>query len=129
MTKLYSLKIHFFNKFPVDFFRMDFRSIYRIDLMNNPRHYARYLTNDECKILENSLLIQQCRILVVNIENRSNLLRLISKMKNLNSFIFRCKDEINSDEFQQWIEKNLSTKFSFSHDHKDVTIYRLWRIN
>jgi len=129
MTKLYSLKIHFFNKFPVDFFRMDFRSIYRIDLMNNPRHYARYLTNDECKILENSLLIQQCRILVVNIENRSNLLRLISKMKNLNSFIFRCKDEINSDEFQQWIEKNLSTQFSFSHDHKDVTIYRLWRIN
>lgn len=127
MTRLYSLKMKFLQKFPLDLFQIEFQSIDRIDLMDNPLHYARYLTTNECEILENSSLIQQCRILVINLENRSNLIRFISKIKHLNSLIFRCKDEINCEEFQQWIDEHLSAKFLFSKDQKDVTINRLWR--
>ena len=101
------------------------KSIYRLDFQKKNK-YKKYLDCIQCDILINSSLGQQCQILLINIENRMNILQLIKNMSNLRSLIFQCKDDQGDDEFIHWLYSHLSSIYSISRDPHITSNIQVW---
>ncbi|CAF1428295.1 unnamed protein product [Rotaria sordida] len=93
-----------------------------------------YFNTIECNTLAYSQLGRQCEVLLIKVENRTNILDLIKTMNNLRSLIFQCKDDkwnhkdisSNNDELIEWLHMCLPSTYSIIRDKNDMSIIRIW---
>lgn len=123
---LYSLRLKYLNDISIEIFQIQSKSIERIDLIGNSTYHIRYFNTNECEMILNSSLGQRCKTLLINVENREDIIKFIDKMFHLRSLIVRCKDEMNNEELHQWIENHIPSTSYTSRDHKDESLHRLW---
>jgi hypothetical protein len=100
-------------------------SIYRLDFIKK-NAYKRYFNSTQCADLVNSSLGRQCKVLLINVENRMNILHLIKTMSNLRSLTFQCKDDQWNDELIQWLHYHLPSTCSITRDTYQTSNIRLW---
>ncbi|CAF1455079.1 unnamed protein product, partial [Adineta steineri] len=106
-------------------------SIRRLDLMQWDTENHLYCNAATCFTLIDSLWRHQCEVLSIDIENRSIVIDLISRMSNLRSLTVRCNDDElkNSDlssvhdEFIDWLKICLPSKCSIRRHKSDINIW------
>ncbi|CAF1203626.1 unnamed protein product [Rotaria sordida] len=101
------------------------RSIHRLDFIKK-NTYKKNFNSKQCDVLINSALGRQCEVLLINVENRINILQLVKNMSNLRSLIVQCKDDRWNDEFIQWLSYHLPSTCSVSRDRHQTSNIRLW---
>jgi hypothetical protein len=94
---LYSLKLCSFGGSVVGLFQLTSSSVRRLDLIMAQVFHRAFFSNEDCFSLINSPLGRQCEVLLIEFENRRNILDLIDKMPQLRVLIFRCKDIIRDE--------------------------------
>lgn len=103
----------------------------QLDLMSIDGHFY----DNECINLIETLLNNQCEILLINIETRSIILDLIEKLSNLRALTFQCQDDqwgdsyetsFNDDELLLWLKTHLPTNCFIIRDEREMSIIRLW---
>jgi hypothetical protein len=116
-------------------FKITNPSIRRLDFFTKESMlYSWYFNLKQCLALAHSSLGQQCQTLVIDVENRTNIIDLINHMTNLQSIIFQCKDDkwkfgtsaINDDEFIQWLHEHLPVTCSISRQIDRTSIIQIW---
>lgn len=130
-TRLYSITMDYLIMSQLSLVKLENKSIRRIDLIENDGHFYGL----ECISLIQSLLGDQCEVLLINIEHRSILLDLIEKLANLRALTFQCQDDLweesnesslQEDEIIQWLKHNLSSNCVISRDESELSAIRLW---
>ncbi|CAF1356910.1 unnamed protein product [Adineta ricciae] len=132
-TNLYSLRLyskHFSRQFFLD--KITSESIRRLDL----RSIYLYANENICQQLCKTSLVNQCEVLLIHVENRSEILFLINHMKNLRALYVHSKvsvDQTNPyypsifiDELIQWLKQQLPTSFAISPDEYFPSCVRIW---
>ena len=132
-TNLYSLRL-FSKQFPHHVFldQITSQSIRRLDL----RSIYLYANENICQQLCNTFLANQCEVLLIHVENRSEILFLINHMKNLRALYVHSKDSVDQknsyyssifiDELIQWLKQHLPTSFAISSDEYFPSCVRIW---
>ncbi|CAF4403009.1 unnamed protein product, partial [Rotaria magnacalcarata] len=59
-------------------FGINSRSIRRLEFFQNFQVRLKYFNSEECTILSNSSLAAQCEVLLIDVENRTDILQLIN---------------------------------------------------
>ncbi|CAF0847749.1 unnamed protein product [Adineta steineri] len=131
---LYSLTIDYLILSELSTVQINNKSIRRLDLISNDGHYY----GSECISLIQSILGNQCEILLISIENRTIVLELIEKMSNLRALTFVCQTDqmdINNessssaaadDELFQWLKHHLPSYCTISRDENETAVVQLW---
>jgi hypothetical protein len=107
-------------------------SIRRLDFLDGQCH-----NNEACATLINSSLGRQCEVLLIEVENRTDIIYLINNMSNLRMLIFRCEyvrwDDTNfeiplkNNELFTWFQDHLPSTCLFMRDsHLASSHMRLW---
>ncbi|CAF3665333.1 unnamed protein product [Rotaria sordida] len=94
----------------------------------------RYFNSTECIMLANSSLGFQCEVLMIDIENRTNILEFINTMPKLRTLSIRCKnDKMNSYELSEanedlieWLREHLPSTRAYSINR---SLYNISHIN
>ena len=115
---LYSLKFDSFRGLPEGIFKLTSSSVRRLDLMVAQKNDGNIFNNEDCIGLINSPLGQQCEVLLIEIEDRRNIIDLINRMSHLRTLIFHCKETICdhpksssvNEDFIRWLKDNSSSK-------------------
>lgn len=132
---LESLKLEGFNDLNnayISFFLSKITSIHRLDILDNPCH-----NNEACVILANSSLGRQCEVLLIEVENRADVLYLINTMSQLRILIFRCEYirwndadiaiPLKNNELFTWLQHRLPSMCLFTRDsHLASSYMRVW---
>lgn len=132
-SHLYSLKLHGLNDFNNILFQSKLTSIRRLDFLDDKNCYD----NEACIILTNSSLGYQCEILLIEVQNRTDLIYLIETMPYLRMLIFRCEYNrwydtdsdvrLNNNELFSWLQKHLPSTYLFIRDSNLASSYmRIW---
>jgi hypothetical protein len=135
VTCLESLKLEGFNDFNneyMSFFLSKPTSIRRLDILDNPRH-----NNEACVTLVSSSLGRQCEVLLIEVENRADVIYLIKTMSQLRMLIFRCEyvqwDDtdfairLKNNELFNWLQHHLPSTCLFTRDsHLASSYMRVW---
>ena len=88
---------------------------------------CQYYNGHQCSSLIRSPLGNQCQFLLIEVENRTNIIDLVNKMNNLRTLNVRCRDrKSNDDELIKWLQTRLSSTCSFAKDSKSPNDLRLW---
>jgi hypothetical protein len=105
-------------------------SISQIDLMWCNKWY----NHEECLILSRLLSDIQCKVLLIDVQNRTCILELVHTMKNLQALNVRCQDDKWNNnksisiegELLEWLRQNLSSLWTITRDYYPVSCIRLW---
>ena len=92
---------------------------------NNPR----YFDEQDCTALIHSPLGIQCEILVIDVENRTNVMNLINTMTNLRALNVSCRNEEENtdDNLAEWLESKLPSTCRVSDKrYKRRCATRVW---
>jgi hypothetical protein len=128
---LYSLTIDYLIISQLSSIPITNKSIHRLDLMANDGHFYDF----ECLVLIQSLLGDQCEVLLINLENRYIVLDLIEKMSKLRALTFQCQDDqwgdsnesfLIEDELVQWLKNRLPSNCLIVRDEREMSAIRLW---
>jgi hypothetical protein len=122
--RLHSLRFCHMNKFSLETFNIKSQSIRRLEFFQNTQYDLRYFNANECVLLARSSIASQCQVLMIDIDNRTNILELFQTMPNLRVLHARCKNARNPnselietmDNFVQWLHDHLLFKFIYSID-------------
>jgi hypothetical protein len=88
---------------------------------------CQYYNDQQCLALIRSPLGIQCEHLLIEVEKRTNIIDLVTKMNNLRSLNVRCRDRRkNDDELIKWLQHHLPSTCSFAKDLKSSNDIRLW---
>ena len=132
---LYSLKLHglhdFDNTCMISFLSKT-SSIRRLDLLGDQCYESK-----ACATLANSFLGKQCEVLLIDVENRTDVLCLMNRMSNLRMLIFRCEYDrlidadfqmtLKNDELFTWLQRNSPSTCLILRDSNRASSYmRLW---
>jgi hypothetical protein len=111
------------NIFP---FEIKNSSIRQLDL-RSPNLVYDYL---HCIELTRSAIGQQCQVLLINVEQRMNIIYLINHMNNLRALIVECPKTLQTSEKEEnlieWLEKQLPSTCNISNISKTDDNIRLW---
>jgi hypothetical protein len=84
----------------------------------------------DCVDLVKSSLGHQCKFLLINVENRADVLYLIQNMSNLRSLIVQCQCNpllTRDDTLYQWLCDNLPSTYVITQYRRHSSLYvRLW---
>jgi hypothetical protein len=104
-------------------------SISQLDLMWCNKWY----NHEECLLLSQLLLDIQCKVLLIDVQNRRSILVLVQKMNNLQALNIRCQDDkwnnrsiSIEDELVEWLRQNLPSSWTITRDYYPVCCIRLW---
>ncbi|UJR14432.1 hypothetical protein I4U23_001429 [Adineta vaga] len=112
---LYSLRFFYSIDLKVSIAQLTSLSIRRLSFITKCSITIAHFNNEECASLAYSQLGQQCEILLIKIENRSNIIDLIRTMTKLRSLVVHCKDDtwmdkdataVMKDELIEWLPKS-----------------------
>jgi hypothetical protein len=132
---LYLLRFSHLSELKMILFQLKNPSIRRLDFFTKESTLCSwYLNREYCLALANSSLGQQCQILVIDVEHRTNVMDLINHMTKLQSLTFECKEDkwnykpsiSTMDELLQWFHEHLPSTCSISRDINKTSIFRLW---
>jgi hypothetical protein len=111
-------------------------SVRRLDLQASPFYNDWCWFNDQrCAILSRSSLGVQCQTLLINVENRTNVLDLVNTMMNLRALNVQCKDDrwndknnpsSSEDELLEWLRHHLPSIYTITRDSYIINNIRLW---
>jgi hypothetical protein len=111
-------------------------SVRRLDLQASPFYNDWCWFNDQrCAILSHSSLGVQCQTLLINVENRTNVLDLVNTMMNLRALNVQCKDDrwndknnpsSSEDELLEWLRHHLPSIYTITRDSYIINNIRLW---
>ncbi|CAF1453194.1 unnamed protein product [Adineta ricciae] len=94
------------------------------------RYAWQHLEADDCAMLSQSPLGQQCEVLLVRIRKCDAVLDLINNMSNLRTLNIQFDDdhfeETNEDEFVPWLQNQLPSTFLISRDPVYATDIHIW---
>jgi hypothetical protein len=123
--RLHSLRFCHTNKFSLETLNIKSQSIRRLEFFQNTQYDLRYFNANECVLLARSSIASQCQVLMIDIDNRTNIIELFQTMPNLRVMHVRYKNARNPDgdqpietmdSFVQWLHDHLSFKFTYSID-------------
>lgn len=104
-------------------------SIRQLDL----RGCNRCFNEQECLTLINSPLGMQCEVLQISVEDRMNILDLITKMNNLRSLNVRCDDDKwneklsgSDDELITWLQHRLLSTYEITRHTLHIFNILVW---
>jgi hypothetical protein len=81
----------------------------------------------ECIILNRLLFDIQCKILLIDVKNRTCILELVHTMNHLQALTIRCQDDPSiGDELFEWLRQNLPSSTMITRDYYPVCSIRLW---
>jgi hypothetical protein len=132
--QLYLLKFHSFGGSPEGLFQLTSSSIRRLDLIVAQLHHGTFFSHEDCMDLINSPLGRQCEVLLMEFENRTDIIHVIEQIPNLRMLIFRCKDVILNylkspsinKNFIRWLKQNLSSKSTILTNPSGGSKISLW---
>ena len=111
-------------------------SIRRLDLFNKDSMICDwYLSHEDCIALANSSIGQQCRTLVIELQERRSILELIERIPLLQSLTCRCKGdppypwsdkESMPDTLLEWLHQNLPRTSVCSRRIDQPSIIHIW---
>jgi len=111
------------NIFP---FEIKNSSIRQLDL-RGPNSVYNY---QQCIDLIRSSIGKQCEVLLINVEQRINIIDLINNMKNLRALIVKCSKKIQTskedENLIQWLEQRLPSTYTISNSTDMDDYVRLW---
>ncbi|CAF1394722.1 unnamed protein product [Rotaria sordida] len=109
--------------------RNKFHSLSQIDLMS----YNKWYNNDECLILSRSLLYIKCKLLLIDVTNRTCIFQLVNTINNIQSINVRSKDDqfnnkstLNNDELVCWLRQCLPFSCFINRNYYPISSIRLW---
>jgi len=129
---LYLLRFSHVSDFEMILFQISNPSIRRLDFFTKESMlYSWYFNKEQCIALANSSLGQQCRTLVIDIKNRTNIIDLIDNMSNLQSLTFQCKDDkwnkkTLNDELIRWLYEHLPSTCLIVRHINQTSILQIW---
>ena len=131
---LYSLRFFYSIDLKVSIVQLTSPSIRRLSFIAKCSITIAYFNNEECAALAYSPLGQQCEVLSIKIENRSNILDLLKTMTRLRSLVVLCKDDtwadrdatVSKDELIDWLRSNLAVTYSVNRDENETSFIRIW---
>lgn len=101
-------------------------SIRQLDL-RSPNLVYNYL---HCIELTRSSIGQQCQVLLINVEQRTNIIYLINHMNNLRALIVECPKTLQTTKTEEnlieWLEQHLPSTCNISNISKTDDNIRLW---
>ncbi|CAF2054179.1 unnamed protein product [Rotaria magnacalcarata] len=109
-------------------------SIRRLILVTKCSSDLSHFNSIECTTLADSQLGNQCEVLLVKIENRTNVLSLLTSMNKLRSLTVQCKDDTwnnkdlssTKDELVEWLCNCLPSAYSIVRDKNEMSNIRIW---
>jgi hypothetical protein len=111
------------NIFP---FEIKNSSIRQLDL-RSPNLVYDYL---HCIELSRSSIGQQCQVLLINVEQRTNIMYLINHMNNLRALIVECPKTLQTskkdENLIEWLQQNLPPTCVILNTNKTDDNIRLW---
>ncbi|CAF4352782.1 unnamed protein product [Adineta steineri] len=85
---------------------------------------------EKCLELCHSFMGQQCEVLSINVQQRTDIINLINNMKNLRALIVKCSKmtltEKENQDLIQWLQQNLPTTCSISNSTDCNNNIRIW---
>ncbi|CAF0792756.1 unnamed protein product, partial [Adineta ricciae] len=131
---LYSLRFFYSIDLKVSIVQLTSPSIRRLSFIAKCSITIAYFNNEECAALAYSPLGQQCEVLSIKIENRSNILDLLKTMTRLRSLVVLCKDDtwadrdatVSKDELIDWLRSSLPVTYSVNRDENETSFIRIW---
>ena len=131
---LYSLTIRMDKHFPMDLMKISCPSVRQLDLLSKSAYRQLYFNHEECAILAQSSLGKQCEVLLIGVENRTNISELTQMMSNLRSLTVQCGDDKcnqresipANDEVLHWLSKHLSSEFFIVRDQQQISKIHIW---
>lgn len=88
---------------------------------------SQYYNDQQCLSLIRSPLGSQCQHIVIEVEKRTNIIDLVTKMNNLRTLNVRCRDrKKNDDDLIKWLQARLPSTCSFAKDSKFSNDIRMW---
>ena len=121
--RLYSLSFSHVNNFSMNSFNLHSPSVRRLEFFQDFAYCLRYFNTNECMTLARSSLASQCKVLMIDVASRSDILQLIQIMPDLQVLHIRCAQE-QTDRYSvseinntliKWLEDRLSSKCTFSN--------------
>lgn len=131
---LYSLTLRSQRHFDIDLTNISSVSVRRLDLRSKSQYHLDYFDEQDCQFLPQSSLGKQCEVLLISVKTRSTITELTSRMSNLRSLTFQCKDDKcihresipGNDKFLQWLSKHLPRKCSIIRNEQQLSKIHLW---
>ncbi len=113
-----------------DILQLTNTSIHLLDFSYSYNSNGIFFNHIDCVDLVNSSLGHQCKYLLINVENRADVLYLIKNMSNLRSLIVRCQCKpllTREDTLYQWLCDNLPSTYVITQYRRHSSLYvRLW---
>ncbi|CAF1089032.1 unnamed protein product [Adineta steineri] len=85
---------------------------------------------EQCLELCHSFMGQQCEVLSINVQQRTDIINLINNMKNLRALSVKCSrmtlTEEENQDLIQWLQQNLRTTCSISNSTDCNNNIRIW---
>ncbi len=80
-----------------------------------------------------SLLDDRCKVLLINVQNRTIIFDLVQKLPTLRALIFQCQDDrwgdtsvIDDDELLEYFKSHLSSNHLITRDESELSSLRIW---
>jgi hypothetical protein len=127
IPNLYSLTFRSLQNIRMPLFHLTNKSIRRLDFISMSTLPKEHFNSFECDALAKSSLGQQCHVLLIKVQNRIDILRLIETMLNLRTLIVQCEDDNqSSDELLKWLQDHLPATYSINRDLDETSKIHLW---
>ena len=133
---LYSLTIFFMLRVYTEMFQLTSASIRRLGLYFESLPYIENnFTENECQIIANSSLGQQCEVLSIVLRNRFDLVDLLKAMTRLRSITVQLKDDTRQDcsssstcedELLTWLINQYPSSYLIIRDKKKSSVIHIW---
>ena len=122
LNNLYSLK--FYSWTIEDLFPIELKnsSIRQIDL----RGVKLFYNNFQCQKLCQSSIIQQCKIIFINLKQENDIIYLIQHLNNLCILIVKCQLLKQNENIIQWLEQYLPSTCAISMCTDNDDSIRIW---
>ncbi|CAF0741564.1 unnamed protein product [Adineta ricciae] len=109
-------------KFSMASFNLFSPSIRQLDFFQTSGFRLRYFSSTECALFVDLPLAVQCEILTMDVRNRTDIVKLINAMPNLQAMNVHCQDGITCadrtikihDDLIEWLHKHLSSDCSYT---------------
>jgi organic hydroperoxide reductase OsmC/OhrA len=80
--------------------------------------------------LSRSEIGKQCEVLLINVEQRTNIIDLVNNMNNLRALIVRCREDIElgqrREKLVQWLQQYLPSTCTISNSIENNNEVRSW---
>lgn len=136
---LYSLTIFFMLTVYMKVFELQSSSLRRLNVYRQSIPYTEstYLSENEYELLANSFLGQQCEVLSIIVQKRSQLIDLMKRMKNLRSINVQLEDDTwqfwyplftpsRVDELIKWLNNQFPSSYSIRRNSKKSSLIEIW---